>query len=572
LVSPVGTFDESIQLVNGMLVKKGLVPHIDFWSMYTPLNYYINTLSFSLFGESVISVRIVQIIFYLISIVTLSIYFKNFSGVNENKIYKTLVFPLSLVSSVFLGSMLIRPYSNAYFLCFIGLIIYLLSFHIPNKYEIQLLLLAGLFLGLGCLVKLNFGLYIFTAILANFVYESIWLNKLRGWRINFYKIFMFTLPIVICFLMYLFSYRENLGILIDQVLIFPSHHLEAHRIMSLTSKSILLGIFPFIYFSLRSNFFVDKRFNYQLFLPISITFILFIIIYWSNINAQNFLPKLSIIIFVLLILLQAFINSLTRDELIILLCYSLFTHYFFSRSDDFHYHPVLSLIPLLIPSCLLITDNKSKRSLFKADKLQHYITLTFLIILLCKTSLGLPSRKSLLATLSNPLGIIQLSRQGDSNYLMKTSFPLSQIGSQLYPDKDELMALKFVHDQTSSHDSVYIGLLDHSQTYANNMRSYWILNRSIGVYAHELEPGLTTEKVVQEEMIKDLESNQVIWIILNNSAGEGDPDFQKRNYVGSTLLDDYIKSRYSMVSKFGEYLIFKIKTNQSKNINFNYYF
>lgn len=56
--------NESVSVVGGMLVQYGMVPHDDFWSMYPPLNYYLNAAVFSFLCQSVISVRILQSIFY----------------------------------------------------------------------------------------------------------------------------------------------------------------------------------------------------------------------------------------------------------------------------------------------------------------------------------------------------------------------------------------------------------------------------------------------------------------------------------------------------------------------------
>lgn len=38
LAAPGGVFDESLQLLGGLLVAQGRVPHRDFWSPYPPLN------------------------------------------------------------------------------------------------------------------------------------------------------------------------------------------------------------------------------------------------------------------------------------------------------------------------------------------------------------------------------------------------------------------------------------------------------------------------------------------------------------------------------------------------------
>src|SRR3990172_2194842 len=60
LISKVGSLDESIQLMGAFLISRGFCPHKDFWSMYTPLNYYLTSFAFSCIGPSAVSARILQ--------------------------------------------------------------------------------------------------------------------------------------------------------------------------------------------------------------------------------------------------------------------------------------------------------------------------------------------------------------------------------------------------------------------------------------------------------------------------------------------------------------------------------
>ena len=58
LAVPVGKFDESIPLVDGMLILRGYTPNLDFYSFYPPLNFYLNAALFRLLGRTIIAVRI----------------------------------------------------------------------------------------------------------------------------------------------------------------------------------------------------------------------------------------------------------------------------------------------------------------------------------------------------------------------------------------------------------------------------------------------------------------------------------------------------------------------------------
>src|SRR5215510_4874861 len=59
-------FDEFIPVVNAMLIEGGSVPHRDFVSVYTPLNFYIAAAAMRVFGPSIVAVRLVQGLSYLV--------------------------------------------------------------------------------------------------------------------------------------------------------------------------------------------------------------------------------------------------------------------------------------------------------------------------------------------------------------------------------------------------------------------------------------------------------------------------------------------------------------------------
>src|ERR1041385_6955098 len=120
LRQPVGLFDESIQLVGGMLVLKGQVPHKDFWSMYPPLNYYINAGAFLLLGKSVFSARIVQSVSF---IALTAVLFRN--SLNELSPYAKLALCLGAFSIAVIGDTFNNASWNAYVIGLFGIVSYL---------------------------------------------------------------------------------------------------------------------------------------------------------------------------------------------------------------------------------------------------------------------------------------------------------------------------------------------------------------------------------------------------------------------------------------------------------------
>ena len=64
LAAPLGKFDDALPLLHGMLIQRGDVPNVDFYSFYPPLNLYLNAAVFSLFGRTVIASRMLSNAFF----------------------------------------------------------------------------------------------------------------------------------------------------------------------------------------------------------------------------------------------------------------------------------------------------------------------------------------------------------------------------------------------------------------------------------------------------------------------------------------------------------------------------
>ena len=63
---PVDRFDDSIPLVQGMLVHQGRIPDLDFYAFYPPLSLYVNAALFSFLGGTVLAVRVLAALLYFV--------------------------------------------------------------------------------------------------------------------------------------------------------------------------------------------------------------------------------------------------------------------------------------------------------------------------------------------------------------------------------------------------------------------------------------------------------------------------------------------------------------------------
>ena len=72
----------------------------------------------------------------------------------------------------------------------------------------------------------------------------------------------------------------------------------------------------------------------------------------------------------------------------------------------------------------------------------------------------------------------------------------------------------------------------------------------------QLETSIATEAPVQQGIIADLERNQVMWIVIDNTL-EGDDVYLKTGYEGSRLLDDYIAGHFAEEARFDPYVVLR---------------
>lgn len=551
LISEVDTLDEAIPLTGALLISRGFVPHMDFWSMYTPLNYYLISFAFSLLGPSVVSARILQGCLYVLVVIVLFLGFR--ALLSQGRLF---ILNLVLISSILIANAFTYVWWNAYALAFLGLWLYL--FGLQNRGRQPVFLIAsGFLIGLACLAKLNFGSY---AVLGVFIGLAIdtWRNRSRGIR----NLLFFLLPVSLCFLAYLIPYGFAAMEVVNQILIYPSQGLEQHRILTLPDGlnrygSLISAVFPLIWMGLRS---VERNLSWDrcaLFAFSSSAFCL-AALFVIGTHDQRLLPKFFLITTTILILLEIVFSRLENGEFTILLVYSLFTNYFLSRMDAGHFTVLVPLAVILLPYLLqnhqvLKGQNFGRMARFSAG---------VLVIALC-SSPAVWHLKVILSHpgdhLSNAWEVLKLRKEAgmksDSDLLM-SSDTISAPFAYLYPDQMELEAARFVSKHTTPNDPVYIGLKSHISVYMSPTRLFWITGRNIGVKNYMLEPGLTTEEPIQRKMVADLQDKKVVWMILRSNR-RGDADFARRSYKGAGFLDDYIRQNYEPVQEYGKYAVYK---------------
>lgn len=568
MLFPTEILSGAIQLLNARLIQEGATIHQDFWSKETPLVFYLNSWAFRFLGQSVIAAKIVGIAIYLLIATVVYYYFQKVKKVKGRNGLVIILLTLVVAYSTLFN--LLQTKWLAYSISYLAYLIYLLSYQDNNKKSNALLVVSGIVTGLAILAKINCGAYLFVGIVLS-LFSELLLSKNKKYefkRLN--RLIYFSLPVVICITLYLTVHYNHLSELIDQVITFPGRDLGQHRIISFAYRQdgfwqlfkdfmpiYFTVTFPLIWFHLQLVK-LHQKLQSQIFIPLYIAIAILPLLLVAEFQAPNLLPKLFIFPLAGVILCQLLIQAIAPEQFATVCTYALYLHYYLSRSDNSHYAPLVFMVIILVFGELL---QSYPRKFPRAYPRIYWFSWLFLLACL---QLSVPWQE-IQAKFWNFEQIVHsgqvfqvkdtLMAQGDAKFLMSTRLPLSEPEAKLYPDQAELTALQFVYQNTTKDDYVYIGVTDHAQIYVSNMKPYWELGRKIGVTNYPLEPGFSTEKVVQKNMVAQLQANNVRWIILWQQP-EAEVDFASRNYIGSNLLDRYIHRSYSLVRKIGDYEIY----------------
>jgi len=120
------------------------------------------------------------------------------------------------------------------------------------------------------------------------------------------------------------------------------------------------------------------------------------------------------------------------------------------------------------------------------------------------------------------------------------------------PEQDPglLAVARFLSENTSPDETIFVGLSDHTRTPLSYLLLYFVADRRGGTRYLQFEPNLTNREDVQRRMVADLEAHRTRWAVLFSGwAGWVEPNESVR--PGSTTLDRYLSERYEPVARFG---------------------
>ncbi len=517
----VGEFDDSLPLVGGMLVHRGLTPLRDFYAVYPPLGLYVNAFAFGLLGRTVVATRVVSAILYLLVLILAARYFRRrFPDAAPLVAASTLLFAVAIGGAASLAAW------QGFSLALAGLLIYLA----PRDFERSPLTVAaaGVLTGISLLYRLNFGLYVATAVLIDL-----------GLRRKPREIAAFAAPIVVCFAgFFALIYGAGAPAVVTR-LVADALHAIGVRFIVFGFSLKLAGALMFPALWCCARLWNSRK------APVAAAIAIAIPVMALAGHAHPWIPHLTVLAeLAAVIFLERWARPLEHAEFVLLPFYGCCLNYFLSRADAYHWAVIPIGAAVLLPS---MTPKGGAAWAFLAVALFAAVELASLQPRFYQARTG----TQILADAAGMAG------QSDTDAAIDAD-PEALEWAVLYPDRDERQAVRYLRLRSRGDDALFVGCGDHSRVYVNDLRIYWLADRPAGVRTFQLETGMATEASVQAEIIEDFHRRDVRWLIIDLEPPRGDATFVRKAYQGSTLLDEYIRQHFQPVATFGRYQVLSV--------------
>jgi hypothetical protein len=225
LAAPVGKFDDALPLLHGMLIQRGYVPNVDFYSFYPPLNLYLNAAAFSLFGRTVIASRMLGNAFFLmVVLLVIGFYRARFRS------WGPLVPVAALAVASSIGSAISLPPWPGFALSLSALLIHLGSQQ-AERHRLWLVAGSGVLTALALLSRVNFGGYVLVVIAIDFL-QRWWLDGRDRGRFRLQSeltaLIAFVLPLITVTVGFcVWVYGNEIGVAVSEFIV------TAQRVMGL---------------------------------------------------------------------------------------------------------------------------------------------------------------------------------------------------------------------------------------------------------------------------------------------------------------------------------------------------
>jgi len=545
----VNMFDDAIPLVGGMLIQQGQTPNLDFYSFYPPLGLYVNAAAFELFGRSVFATRAINVVLYLWVLCLAARFFRI-----RFPYSRPLIPAAVLLVAASIGTTINSAPWPGFALSMATLLIYL-DWLCGKRARIWVVVTLGILAGFAMLWRVNFGGYVAMVVAIDLLMQW-WFRGDGRWDWRHLKCDLgtaaaFAIPLVVCCIGFcLWVYGRNVGVAVSEFVISSQKIMASAGFIELVlSRDIAFAVTLapawFLFRILKGAEGVSVK--ALVVAACAVAFFSLTVLGGTHRSVAVLVAALEL---AAVVVLHIFVRRLERCEFCVVLFFVGLLHYFLVRADWDHERllPVGAgmLLPFLLFSRFGPTDPEGESFVSKGTALVvvgaaifHFVTSEAYRPTAYQVRMGM---KILVSVAVHP-GMM------DTDRVLGPTSP-GEAWESVYPDGDELQALRYVRARTRSTDPIFVGVQDHSKVWLNNLRIYWLADRPIGVRTFQLQTKVATEAPFQRETISDLERNNVRWLIIDCAPPSGDWTYTKQHYQGSKLLDEYIARNFRVQARF----------------------
>ena len=508
----INLYDEGFILVGAARVARGEVPYRDFWAMYAPAQYYTLAGLFHLFGYSILVERIWD------SLMRLGICLVVFAM--SRRLYSRTASYVSFLATLLL---LARygafgyPTVPAMFWSLLSILLLLSS--VP-KDRLRGVFLSGCATGVAVLYRHDLGIYTWLSAAAALFLSLCWhwrearlgrtevTQRMKALLAYGAGTCLVVVPFLICLIK-----AVPLSDLRADILDYP-------RIYSRFRSLPLPPILPRLLF-LPEKSQLGPAYEWSLFyaplVVLAISWVMLLHSLWKS---------------------QAAVESQDRrfGWILLTLAGSSFVATAVVRPEFFHLLPMT--IPAIILVPLLLAEGQSKRSPAWVAGLVR-VSVLVVAVLYIAGPIFLYSR-----------GLYQ-SASGKKG---TSSLPRARL---LYVDHDQEDAVRYIQRHVPEGRAIFVGNAQHRDVISNDALFYYLAERPAGTRYFQFDPGVITTAAVQQEVVRDLERNQVNYVVLCSQPGFAMGGADEPHFPGASLLDEYLRRKYRKVELFGYYSIWK---------------
>ncbi|WPD21677.1 MAG: hypothetical protein SD837_15895 [Candidatus Electrothrix scaldis] len=215
----VGLYDEGIVLTGADRILKGDIPYRDFWTIYTPGQYYTLAFLFKVFGSSILVERIYDI-FVKAAISVLS--FVIVLQLDFSRKVALVSWAMSLFWVAYM-QFAVYPVYPALLLIYLSINSY---FNYIRKYNIQSLIFCAVFIAITALFRHDFGAMAFLAVTITIFIKIFFLKEGKRREIVYFigAVFIVSLPFLAIAWM-----KIGLNVLVNQMILLPAEIMPKYR-------------------------------------------------------------------------------------------------------------------------------------------------------------------------------------------------------------------------------------------------------------------------------------------------------------------------------------------------------